>query len=167
MNTTIFCLMLAASLGAGIYLGARVARAQNGILKSLGLAALLFIGICIAASSLQDHPNTLACVVGGLASILAAWIGAKSMPDYLRSAHLRHSDVFPAHHSGQQNSFGGPGSSELSKGIAAITEPLARVTGRKRALPSRVTPTGRTIRLVTSTDARIGKRRKGHLTAAK
>lgn len=163
MNT-IFCLMLVASLGAGIFIGARIARSQNGIPKSFGLAAVLFIGICIAASSLQAYPNTLICVIAGLASVLAAWIGGKSMPDYLRSAHLRPADVFPPH--GQQPTFGGPGSSELSKGIAAVTEPLARLAERKRPLPSRVTPTGRTIRLVTSTDYAPTKRRKGHLRAA-
>jgi hypothetical protein len=162
MNTVIFCLMLAASLGAGIYLGARLARQQNGIPKSIGLSALLFVCICVAAVSLQAHPNTLACVVAGLASIVAAWIGAKSMPDYLRSAHLQHSDVF--RRDAQAGTFGG--SSDFSKGLASIAEPITRLTSSKRTLPSRVTPTGKTIRLVTSTEGKGGMRRKGHLRAA-
>jgi hypothetical protein len=165
MNTITLCLALAVSLGVGTYLGARLARSQYGIPKSIGLAVLLFIGTCIAATSLQEHPSVLACAIACVASVIAAWIGAKSMPDYLRSAHLSHADVFPGNR--QNSGFGSPGSSDLSKGIAAIAQPIARAAARKPALPSRVTPTGKTIRLVTTTDAKVGgKRRKGHLRAA-
>jgi hypothetical protein len=172
MNTLIFGVMLAVSLTAGITTGARLGRAENGFLKSFVLAALLFVGIIVANLYLQDQPGTLACLVAAIASTLAAWIGAKSVPDYLRSAHLRHDGSSFDSSSGSagnktpaNNTFGSNRpATEASKALAGWVRQLPGF--RKRELPSRVTPTGKKIRLVSSNDVVQGKRRKGHLKSA-
>ena len=168
MESTLNVVALAVSLIAGITIGARLSRANSGFFKSLALQILLFVGIFVACCYLNERPATLACVVCLLASIIAAWLGCKTAPDTVSSSYAN--GHFGAEAGGnpftvtsRDNPFE---RKPAQKEPWSWTNPMARF--RRPHLPSRITPTGQTIRLVSATDTvPPGKRSRAALTSVK
>lgn len=168
MDTLISVLMLAASLVAGIVIGARLARANYGFVKSLVIQVLLFISICVVFAYLEDR--ALVCVVTALAATIAAWLGTKTAPEPVSTSMYSGANAVSPVHSGQTATpFGKRTQPPANSGN--FTERVGNVFPlghfRKAKRPSRTTPTGKTIRLVTSTDSAPTARRKGHLSRVK
>lgn len=152
-------------MAAGICLGVRLAGAENRISTGLIVNALLFIALCTACVYLIERPMALAVVACVTVSSIACWFGRMSKPDELRSANpysgvQTGNDAFRV--DSRDNPFGGANRREVKTAF------VPRFTFGKRRLPSRTTPTGRTIKMVSSGDGNPGsKRRNASLTTVK
>jgi len=171
METIYNGVLLAGCLAGGIALGAWISRAES-FSKSLLAQLAIFAAIVAAPFHLANSPVALACVICTLASMIAVWVGRKTMSEPAGGTlpYGRYTDN-PTPTYGAAPEPTGPTQSGLMFGKRGQKEtPWSPLTRRFRKSPDlkRVTPTGKTIKMVSSNDAvKPGKRKRDHLRAVK
>lgn len=151
---------LAVSLAVGIAIGARLARATLGFLPSLYTQIVMFIALCAACVYLTDKPLALMAVVCTLVSTFAFWIARKTAPDPVPSMTYL---GYAANEAALAKPQTQPQGRHTSSRLPFFTLPFGK---RKAPIPERTTPTGRIIRLASSTDT-APTRKRGNLKAVK
>lgn len=150
---------LAAALAVGIAIGSRLARATLGFLPSLYTHIAMFVGLCAAGVYLTDKPLVLAAVACTLVSTSVFWLARKTAPDAVPTSAY------------QNHAVNEPEPARVTHRVGNVITPSpsrwTRPFGRRNTLaPERTTPTGKTIRLASSSDANR-TRKRGDLKAVK
>ncbi len=163
MDVFITILMLAASLAAGITAGSRLARSNLDFLPSLYTHLFMFAALVLSCVYFAEHTRVLVGISCTLVSTSVFWLARKTAPEPVApSTHLGYSA--PA----TPNVKGKPAMTSFGNVISPTTWARPTFGKRRQPPPVRTTPTGKTIRLVASSDAiPRGKRGVAKLSSVK